>query len=158
MEHHGIIPPRGEGAGIFIQQLSWVFGWELWGCGWHFWPAMMVEIVDSMPREGHQAKKQQLAAKPEVCPPLQRSWVHRKPCFIRRQRLSFSSLGSKVLCHPLRSWGCLLRGLTINRADGCFADDLWKLESFCSSERKAGNLCVCIKKVFSKKPNGVNNV
>lgn len=28
---------------------------------------MFVEIVDSMPREHHQAKKQQLAAKPECC-------------------------------------------------------------------------------------------
>ena len=61
----GLFYPRGEGAGVFIHQLSRVFGWEPWECGWHFWPAMMVEIVDSMPREHHQAKKQQLAAKPD---------------------------------------------------------------------------------------------
>lgn len=59
MEHHGIIPPRGEGAGIFIQQ-TLMDNFSLRAVG--VWVAFLTyhdgKIVDSMPREGHQAKRQ----------------------------------------------------------------------------------------------------
>lgn len=139
----GLWEPAQNTTGLFhsVRELGYVptdshLGWELLGgCGTAGQSRLNGPRQVLRQRSGIW-QKQNIVEVPHACQdpgivisPV--SWEGQMVLFFSW----FQSSPSSLLRPP---HSCLLRGLALTKADGCFADDLRKLESICNSERGWG--------------------